>query len=396
MAATGHTRCPASLWPTPCLRSASGAADAALARPECSSLAPYWIPEQIKHYFRHRHSATDGGEISSQKTDAALHEIGNEMELSADDESGWMDKCCRDRRYVLLTTITVALALFICLLLGELLLHFHGAAHEAEAPSVVRSSGDRSAAKGPVGGADDGDYPMPAPRDTRKRGLPGVDVDYPWPDNFWTKDIALLSESANPRCGKPAFKACSGGPPEFYYNHTSHTCVALTREVSGLCNRGLNRFTSMESCRHECVDGKTPAAECYEKTTFTECQARDVVGSWWWYLEGRGCRRWRFPRGRCPSVKAEVFRTSLECIRRCAHDRERGHGPCRVPAAVLCQVQQLRFGFFADAATNGSRARLCREIPSTNDHQARLRCLVGDNKFSTMEACRKTCLRATP
>ncbi|XP_049517080.1 uncharacterized protein LOC125942873 [Dermacentor silvarum] len=56
---------------------------------ECSSLAPYWVPEEVKHYFRHRHPATDDGEVSSQKTDAALREIGRERELPAADDSHW-------------------------------------------------------------------------------------------------------------------------------------------------------------------------------------------------------------------------------------------------------------------------------------------------------------------
>ncbi|KAH6946362.1 hypothetical protein HPB50_013072 [Hyalomma asiaticum] len=348
---------------------------------ECSSLAPYWVPDEIKHYFRHRHSELHCNESSSQKNDAALQEIGNERELSGDDESGWIGKCCRDRRHVLLTTIAVAVALLICLLLGELLLHFHGASSgsEAEASPAVRSSGEGPAAKSPIGAADDNrrEFPMPAPRDKRRQGVPEVGADTsPVSEphavtasgtremvtkhdtariliggfgSFWTKSIAVLRESGKPTCGKPVFKDCTGGPPEFYYNHTSHTCMELVRELPGLCNRGPNRFTSMESCRHECEYGNAPAAECSQETAFTECQARDVVDSWWWYLEGRGCRRWRFPRGRCPSEKADVFRTSLECIRRCVDDREKGHRPChgaagrpvRSPAAAIWFLRRV-------------------------------------------------------
>ncbi|KAH6938991.1 hypothetical protein HPB50_015445 [Hyalomma asiaticum] len=52
---------------------------------ECSSLAPYWIPDQIKHYFRHRHSEED----NSDKTDLALRAIGLERELPAIDDTDW-------------------------------------------------------------------------------------------------------------------------------------------------------------------------------------------------------------------------------------------------------------------------------------------------------------------
>ncbi|XP_049516317.1 uncharacterized protein LOC125942210 [Dermacentor silvarum] len=323
--------------------------------------------------------------------------------------------------------MAVAVALLICLLVAELLVYFHGTVSGSgvQAPGAVPTSGDDSAARYPVGAADDnhGDYLMPAPRGTRNHGVPevvadsrhrGLDevtassdhetstmhdtahVQTGGVGSFRANGIAVLRESAKPACEEPVFRFCSGGPPEVYYNDTSHACVELTHEVPGLCNRGRNRFTSMESCRHECMDGKPPAAECYQKTVFAECQARDVVDSWWWYLEGKGCRRWRFPRGRCPSPKADVFRTSLECVRRCADEPGRRRGPCRVPATVLCDAQQLRFGVFADEATDGSGARLCREVPSASDHHARQQCLVGANRFPTMEACRKACLRAFP
>ncbi|KAH7974326.1 hypothetical protein HPB49_014176 [Dermacentor silvarum] len=193
-------------------------------------------------------------------------------------------------------------------------------------------------------------------------------------------------------CGQPAFRLCSGGPPEFYYNSSDHACMMLSPRRAGLCNRGRNRFTSMESCRQQCMERNTPAVDCYKKAVFAECQARDVVETWW-HVDGKGCRRWRFPQGRCPSLDADVFRTSLECVRRCA---ERAGPPCRVPRAVPCEAKQLRYGYVADASRHGARARRCRELPSAGGGGARQHCLAGANRFPTMEACRRSSMRDRP
>ncbi|XP_049513536.1 uncharacterized protein LOC125940910 [Dermacentor silvarum] len=75
----------------------SGHSDGATS--ECSSLAPYWIPEEIKHYFLHRHSASEEDD-SSHKVDLALRAIGRERELPAIDDSDWSrGKCCRKPRH---------------------------------------------------------------------------------------------------------------------------------------------------------------------------------------------------------------------------------------------------------------------------------------------------------
>ncbi|KAL1426225.1 hypothetical protein MTO96_018410 [Rhipicephalus appendiculatus] len=71
------------------------------------SLAPYWIPDEIKHYFRHRHSEEDD---SSRKTDVALREIGLERELPAINGkncSRWAATWCRNPRHALVALMAV-------------------------------------------------------------------------------------------------------------------------------------------------------------------------------------------------------------------------------------------------------------------------------------------------
>ncbi|XP_037505143.1 uncharacterized protein LOC119381331 [Rhipicephalus sanguineus] len=168
--------------------------------------------------------------------------------------------------------------------------------------------------------------------------------------------------------------------------------MMLTPDGAGLCNRGQNRFTSLESCGQACVDGLEPAPECYEKAVFAECEARDVVDAWWWYLEGKGCRHWRFPRGHCPDG-GDVFPTSLECVQRCVDAKGR-EPPCVAPKGVACDLKHLRFGYIADASPRGSGARRCRQLPSAGGEVKIQHCLAGANKFPTLEACQRRCVQA--
>lgn len=179
------------------------------------------------------------------------------------------------------------------------------------------------------------------------------------------------------------------GPVEFYYNATRQACMMLLPDGAGLCNSGRNRFTSLDSCQQECVDGGAPAPQCYEKAVFAECEARDVVEAWWWYQEGKGCRHWRFPRGHCPDGR-DVFPTSSECIRRCVDAKGR-ESPCIAPKSVVCDVKHLRFGYIADATTRDSGARRCRQLPCAGSEAKMQHCLAGANKFPTLEACQRRC-----
>ncbi|XP_065301951.1 uncharacterized protein [Dermacentor albipictus] len=393
-------------------RSADGAAS------ECSSLAPYWMPEEIKHYFRHRHSEEDD---SSRKVDAALHAIGRERELPAIDDREWFRKCCRKRQHRIVAVMAVVTVTLVLLLLAALVTKDRVAVpgskqgksaaeaddlagvhighentgntpkpvsseeHLREADVAESADSEPEEVEEPGDTAGGGDETMPNHRAEKlhSASVGGFGRDDFAPSRIWTKVV----------CGQPAFRFCSGGPVEFYYNGSGQSCMRLSPRGPGLCNRGRNRFTSMESCRRHCVDRKAPAAECYMKAVLAECQARDVTETWWWYVDGKGCRRWRFPEGRCPSLDADVFRTSLECVRRCTKG---GAPPCRVPSAVTCEVKQLRYGYIADAPAHGARTRRCRELPSAGGGGARQHCLAGANRFPTMQACLRSCVRARP
>ncbi|KAL1467128.1 hypothetical protein MTO96_026286 [Rhipicephalus appendiculatus] len=348
---------------------------------ECSSQAPYWIPDQIKHYFRHRHSQEDD---SSGKTDLALREIGLERELPAIDDSSssrWARlKWCRNPRHALAATLGVMTGLLLALLLVAVVADVH-----------ITLPGSRSRA-GRL--ASPGDFPMPiqkrnkqaatpeeintvrSPEDVEVTSSAGAEEATPNGGNATQMNSAAVvnsagsSKSGNASCGGPAFRPCSGGPTEFYYNGTRQACMMVTPNGTGLCNRGQNRFTSLENCHQRCVDGGEPAEECYQKAVFAECGARDVVDSWWWYLDGKGCRHWRCvdARGREP--------------------------PCVAPKGVACDFKQLRFGYIADASPGGSAARRCRKLPSVGGEAKVQHCLVGSNKFPTLEACQRRCVFA--
>ncbi|KAH7938064.1 hypothetical protein HPB49_019617 [Dermacentor silvarum] len=192
-----------------------------------------------------------------------------------------------------------------------------------------------------------------------------------------------------PACGSSAFALCPAGHSEYYYSGSVNACVPITADMVGLCARGRNRFSSMETCRRKCTDGENiTAPECYQRAIFEECQRRDVVKTWW-YSDGRMCRRWHFPRGLCPSGGAHVFHTSADCARKCADHRH----PCRVPKTVQCNATYLRFAYFADAVSKRSRSRRCRRVPAAGGDKTHL-CLTGANRFRTMDACKKSCKRA--
>ncbi|KAH7955576.1 hypothetical protein HPB52_001382 [Rhipicephalus sanguineus] len=354
---------------------------------ECSSLAPYWIPDQIKHYFRHRHSEENGD--SSGKTDVALREIGLERELPAIEDtnsSRWARvKWFRNPRHALAAVVGVMTGALIALLLAAIVADFHitPPGSRSRAGRLAAPGDDSAAAQGEGMEAGHGDIVMP----TRKRH----NKETATPEDINTV-LSPEGVEGNAACGLPAFRLCSGGPTEFYYNGTRQACMMATPDGAGVCNRGQNRFTSLESCRQRCVDSGEPAYECFEKPVFAECDARDVVDSWWWYLDGKGCRHWRFPRGLCPDG-GEVFATSSECVRRCVDAKGR-EPPCVTPKGVVCEVQQLRFGYIADASPGGSAARRCRELPSAGGEVKVRHCLVGANKFPTFEACQRRCVYA--
>ncbi|KAH6923113.1 hypothetical protein HPB50_022252 [Hyalomma asiaticum] len=385
---------------------------------ECSSLAPYWVPDEIKHYFRHRHSASDEDD-SSRKVDAALQAIGLERELPTIDSGDWpRRKLCRKPLHALLVAMAAITAALLVLLIVAVSTKYRmvspgsgrwrsGAeGDDAVGAHVANENGDDL----PTSAESEEDIRVgvfqEAPNDLDSRSTHLKEKDKSCDDDDSTAKrrvkakhraaVGGFEPDGNSRiwtkavCARPVFRFCSGGPPEFYYNGSSQACVMLSARSSGLCNRGRNRFTSIESCQTQCTHRKRPSPHCLEKAVLSECKQMDIVHTWWWYMEGKGCRRWRFPEGFCPSMDAHVFRTSIDCVRRCTKCRQK---PCRAPTPVPCQVQYLRFGYIAVQPAHNNRSRRCHALPSATGRGAQQHCLAGDNRFPTMEACRKSCMR---
>ncbi|KAL3247846.1 hypothetical protein MRX96_056916 [Rhipicephalus microplus] len=337
---------------------------------ECSSLAPYWIPDDIKHYFRHRHSEEDD---SSEKTDVALRQIGLERELPAIDDSiwsRWARTWCRDPRHALVALMTVMTGALLALLLAAVMAEFFSTlpGSRSRSGSVAAPSDDSAGARGEGTEGHGGYFPMPHLKRTHK----------------WHKEAANPEEieTARPHAvgevtASAAVEGAMADEEGATQMHSAPAVIYRAKSVTG-------------SKKSECEDGVEPAPECYEKAVFAQCEARDVVQSWWWYLEGKGCRHWRFPRGHCPDGE-DVFPTSLECVRRCVEAKRR-EAPCVTPKGVMCDVKHLRFGYIADASTHGSKARRCRQLPSSGNKAKLLHCLAGSNKFPTLEACQERCV----
>ncbi|KAH7977395.1 hypothetical protein HPB49_001214 [Dermacentor silvarum] len=118
----------------------------------------------------------------------------------------------------------------------------------------------------------------------------------------------------------------------------------------------------------------------------------DILGAWW-HFDGKSCRRWNFTSGLCPAHGGGgAFVSREECLATCVGRRGRSR-LCRVSSRPdHCYSDQLRFPYFAvTAADEDERSPLrCLKVSSANYHGHR--CLVGDNRFQSMRACRMACV----
>ncbi|XP_049270236.1 uncharacterized protein LOC119386261 [Rhipicephalus sanguineus] len=73
-------------------------------------------------------------------------------------------------------------------------------------------------------------------------------------------------------CDRFSFTYCSGGGARrHYYDWTIGTCVSTPHAGPLLCNRGRNRFASLEHCRRSCMARKPPSRQCSMPASFTVC-----------------------------------------------------------------------------------------------------------------------------
>ncbi|KAL1466752.1 hypothetical protein MTO96_026432 [Rhipicephalus appendiculatus] len=168
-------------------------------------------------------------------------------------------------------------------------------------------------------------------------------------------------------CQPPSFTYCNAARPEFYYNHSSRDCEAVSRGVQ-LCNRGPNRFPSKHSCHRKCVKPHRPHDLCSQVVTFVECSRPDYKDVPRWYFDGKRCRRWRRSRDdRCPS--GQTFTTA------------QGLAPQRLSPYFAHRTRQ-------------SDPFHCISLSSLRmSRDGQRLCIKGSNRFRTVEACREACTR---
>lgn len=186
-------------------------------------------------------------------------------------------------------------------------------------------------------------------------------------------------------CG-PAFYAYCPVPRQ-EYRARGRTCVPSTADRVAVCNRGPNRFASLEECYRACGLLQGPARDdCFEQTLFTACQRQDLVRSWW-HFNGRRCAEWSFPQGDCPVNGTDVYDSLQECRAKCEAGDDGRRPRCQPPASTTCQVDLLRFPYFARILPSGRGHCMKAAVNTLLIH----RCLIGANRFGTKAACVDAC-----
>ncbi|KAL1437902.1 hypothetical protein MTO96_048589 [Rhipicephalus appendiculatus] len=182
------------------------------------------------------------------------------------------------------------------------------------------------------------------------------------------KAAALNETHTQSPCGAFAFTFCESPLDEFFYKRSVNACVAVAADTVGLCISGRNRFTSKRSCRQTCVDVESSPEHCLVDAVFRKCEKQDVTGVRW-HFDGRSCLEWNFTSGLCPSYHSDVFSSQHDCWTNClAKPRKR---LCRAATPDVCYSAHLRFPYFA---AGGSVAQ-CLKVSSLS-YPGR-RCLVG-------------------
>ncbi|XP_075539348.1 uncharacterized protein LOC142574057 [Dermacentor variabilis] len=163
-------------------------------------------------------------------------------------------------------------------------------------------------------------------------------------------------------CSRHVYTHCGRPKSEFYYSADQRACVPAAADTVHVCNRGSNRFLSLESCLTSCVNGRRVSDRCYESTLFFPCARQDVLDVPW-YFDGKRCAAWTFPQGTClpvgsPGRLQELGRVSPAL---------------RAPYGAGVRRDAARAGVLASAAETplfrgyaGTRWRSLRERVSTH------------------------------
>ncbi|KAL1427860.1 hypothetical protein MTO96_003192 [Rhipicephalus appendiculatus] len=179
-------------------------------------------------------------------------------------------------------------------------------------------------------------------------------------------------------CDRFSFTYCAGGGAQrHYYDWTVGSCVSTPHAGPLLCNRGRNRFASLEHCRRSCMTRKPPSRQCSMPASFTVCSRRDMKHDLWFW-DGNSCSK-------------------TACLETCkepsANGTQEAAAPtaCRAARSAPCSPAKMRFPFFAARERGGGGGFECVEA-SAERLQRRL-CLAPGNMFASIEACDETCKR---
>ncbi|KAH7985234.1 hypothetical protein HPB52_024238 [Rhipicephalus sanguineus] len=75
-----------------------------------------------------------------------------------------------------------------------------------------------------------------------------------------------------PPCGAAYYTFCERPPREYHYRRAVNACVETDAvDAADVCNRGTNRFSSLDHCLKSCVSAEYPAEECFKRPLFTRC-----------------------------------------------------------------------------------------------------------------------------
>ncbi|XP_065296793.1 uncharacterized protein [Dermacentor albipictus] len=199
-------------------------------------------------------------------------------------------------------------------------------------------------------------------------------------------------------CDRFSFTYCAegmSGGQRHYYDWTIGLCVPTSHDAQFWCNRGRNRFASLEHCQRRCVTRKPPSRQCSSPTSFTVCSRRDMKhGLWFW--DGDSCVGWNYNRGNCMVSRGRELTSKAACIEACqppANGTQKPADPtlCSATRSARCTTAKVRFPFFA--ARKGGDHFECVEA-SAERLQRRL-CLSPGNNFDTIEECDTACKRGS-
>ncbi|XP_075723807.1 uncharacterized protein LOC142765887 [Rhipicephalus microplus] len=205
--------------------------------------------------------------------------------------------------------------------------------------------------------------------------------------------LGASNRTLSHRCGPHMYTYCQEGRTEVYYSASLRACTSTEADSVHVCNHGVNRFTSLESCHRSCAPESNgrPQPRCYESTLFTTCTWQDVAETWWFY-DGAECTQWSFPLGNCPLQVERVFRNRRQCHETCLPRREGEYSGepqrCDAPDATTCTPRQLKYPYFAIMRAN----RAARCVSATSPELKAHRCLVGMNRFESVASCERACV----